>query len=163
MGAGKTSLMKKISQSKESSLKGFDLDEVVASSMGIESSKLGDWINQNGLESFRKLELSALKKVIAENSEFILALGGGTPSIAEFWDVITGCQLVFLDVDFETCFERIANDSNRPLVSKGKAELLKLYQERVRLYQRADLSLSLSQIKEIDGPESLVHNFLDRK
>ena len=45
--------------------------------------------------------------------------------------------VVFLDVPFETCYERICGDSNRPIAaSSTKEELLKRYNDRIDIYRR---------------------------
>ena len=47
----------------------------------------------------------------------------------------SGSAVVFLDVPFETCYERIKDDTNRPIVVKStKEELEALYNSRRDVY-----------------------------
>lgn len=47
-----------------------------------------------------------------------------------------GETIVFLDVDFDTCYERICGDSNRPIASSStKDELKERFDKRYVLYK----------------------------
>lgn len=157
MGSGKTTFV----ESFEGNNLGFvtyDLDHVVADHLGITHLELGEWINKNTLQKFRDIEMDVLQGLVNLRTMKIIALGGGTPTAERFAELSDQAKLVFLDVPFETCFNRIKNDSNRPLTALGEAGLRNLYQKRLPIYQKADLILSETEIKEIEGLESLVHN-----
>ena len=157
MGSGKTTFV----ESFEGNNLGFvtyDLDHVVADHLGITHLELGEWINKNTLQKFRDIEMDVLQGLVNLRTMKIIALGGGTPTAERFAELSDQSKLVFLDVPFETCFNRIKNDSNRPLTALGEAGLRNLYQKRLPIYQKADLILSETEIKEIEGLESLVHN-----
>lgn len=157
MGSGKTTF----AQSFEGNDLGFityDLDHVVADHLGITHLELGEWINKNTLQKFRDVEMDVLQSLVNQRTMKIIALGGGTPTAERFLDLKDQTKLVFLDVPFETCFNRIKNDSNRPLTALGEEGLRELYQKRLPMYRKADLILSETEIKEIEGLESLVHN-----
>ena len=136
----------------------LDLDAAVAASVGLLPSELGEWITKNGIDSFRKKEVSVLKNMLAYSSSKLVALGGGTIEAPGFWDLLDGSKLVFLNTSFDTCYSRIKNDSNRPQVKLGEEGLRSLYQKRLPLYQKADLHLSEEGIKKIVSLSSLVHN-----
>lgn len=136
----------------------YDLDHVVAEHLGITHLQLGEWINKNSLQKFRDVEMDVLEALVQQRTMKIIALGGGTPTAERFLNLRDQTKLVFLDVPFETCFNRIKNDSNRPLTALGEEGLRELYQKRLPIYQKADLILSETEIKEIEGLESLVHN-----
>lgn len=104
------------------------------------------------------VEMDVLEALVQQRTMKIIALGGGTPTAERFLNLRDQTKLVFLDVPFETCFNRIKNDSNRPLTALGEEGLRELYQKRLPIYQKADLILSETEIKEIEGLESLVHN-----
>ena len=157
MGSGKTTFVEGF-QDNSMGFITYDLDHCVALALGISHVNLGDWINKNTLEKFRETEMQVLSGLVSQKTFKIIALGGGTPEGPEFWKIKDQSRLVFLDVPFETCFNRIKNDSNRPLTALGAEGLFDLYQKRLPLYKKADLILSESQIKEIEGLESLVHN-----
>lgn len=45
--------------------------------------------------------------------------------------------VIFLDVDFETCYNRICGDSNRPIAaSSTKEELLQRFNARRKIYRK---------------------------
>lgn len=135
-GAGKTSLLKKIEHNNK-----IDLDEYIWKSCG--DLTIGKYIENIGFEEFRKVEKEALLKIATSGVDCLLALGGGTLTKATFellkanrWEVI------WLNVPFEICFERIKDDSNRPMVKLGEVVLKTVYLERVKIYQLADFTVS---------------------
>ena len=157
MGSGKTTFV----QNFEGNNLGFityDLDQVVAEHLGITYPELGEWINKNTLPKFRDVEMDVLSNLVSQRTMKIIALGGGTPTSDRFDELRDQTKVVFLNVPFETCFMRIKNDSNRPLTALGEEGLSELYQKRLPIYKKADLILSETEIKEIEGLESLVHN-----
>src|SRR5690606_27580997 len=118
-----------------SSFNFFDLDGHLEEKLGLKPESLGDYIKAHGLETFRKLEGETLLELVQKNSHSIISLGGGTLS-AEVLKRLASYQeikIVSLATSFEVCFERIKNDSNRPLVLLGKKKLEKLYRERRKL------------------------------
>lgn len=157
MGSGKTTFAESF-QGNDLGYITYDLDHVVADSLGITHLELGEWINKNTLEKFRDVEMEVLTNLVNQRTMKIIALGGGTVTAEHFRDLQDQTKLVFLDVPFETCFHRIKNDKNRPLTSLGEEGLRDLYQKRLPIYKKADLILSETEIKEIEGLESLVHN-----
>lgn len=157
MGCGKTTFVEAF-QRNHLGYEALDLDTAVALSVGLLPSELGEWINKHGLEVFRHKESLLLSEMLSTASPKIIALGGGTIEAPGFWDLAKKHKLVFLDVPFETCFERIKNDSNRPQTKLGEVGLRSLYQKRLPLYQKADLHLSQEGIKKIVSLSSLVHN-----
>ena len=72
----------------------------------------------------------------------VTALGGGAIINDKTAETArrTG-RVIFLDVDFDTCYERIKNDSNRPLAYNSPREKVKeLYDTRRPVYaERADI------------------------
>ena len=157
MGSGKTTFVTSF-EGNNLGFMTYDLDHVVADHLGISHLQLGEWININTLAKFRDVEMDVLQSLVNQRTMKIIALGGGTPTAERFLDLRDQTKLVFLDVPFETCFNRIKNDSNRPLTALGEEGLRELYQKRLPMYRKADLILSETEIKEIEGLESLVHN-----
>lgn len=157
MGSGKTTFVESFQQNDLGFIT-YDLDHVVADHLGITHLQLGEWINKKTLQEFRDVEMEVLTSLISQRTMKIIALGGGTVTAENFQNLKDQTKLVFLDVPFETCFNRIKNDSNRPLTSLGEEGLRDLYQKRLPIYRKADLILSETEIKEIEGLESLVHN-----
>lgn len=157
MGSGKTTFIESFANN-DLGFMTFDLDQVVSSELGVSHFELGQWIRKHGIEEFRKKEIGALRTLLSMRTMKIIALGGGTVEGPDFGELRTQAKMVFLDTPFETCHERIKNDSNRPMTSLGADGLRELYQKRLPEYQKADLILSETQIKEIEGLGPLVHN-----
>jgi shikimate kinase len=160
MGAGKTTL---IEGYRKNSL-GFsvyDLDNEIASSLGIAASSLGEWIEKNGMPSFRLKEKEILELLLSEKKSKVIALGGGTPAEPWFAEVRGLASVVYLDTPFSVCFERIKNDSNRPMIRLGEEGLKNLYMQRLPAYKKADFICTLEEIKGIEALESLVHTLKD--
>lgn len=157
MGSGKTTFVEKFSENSLGFMT-FDLDSVVAESLKIGPSELGAWINQHGMEEFRKKEMESLGSLLAMRTKKLVALGGGTIEASGFEDLRNQAKMVFLNTPFEVCFKRIQKDANRPLTALGEEGLFELYQKRLPLYKKSDLTLSEYQIKEIERLDPLVHN-----
>lgn len=160
MGSGKSTFLTKLLADRKD-FKGYDLDHEICRDLGIDISSLGKWIDQHSLPEFRQKESAILRKILSAEGNKLIALGGGTleaPGVVEEIRRNPFNKLIFLDVDFETCFSRTAGDVNRPLLALGKEGLKKLHAERLKAYRLADAVLTESEIKEIEGIDSLVHN-----
>lgn len=164
-GAGKTtfgkSLASQLSKIDDKAWSGIDLDEELFRLHKNSSEQhLGEVIERVGFEVFRKLENELLFKIINTcKTPFVLSLGGG--AFGEM--TVAGLKKhpevlgVFLDVPFETCFERIKHDPVRPLAKLGREVLLALYLERSSLYELAQMHLTCL---ERASTEEIVEQFL---
>ena len=123
MGCGKSYIGRKAAQ--ELDLSFTDLDECIGN--------IPEIFALHGEKHFRGLEFTALKKAKAD----IISLGGGVltnPDAAAY--AKENAVVIFIDTDFEVCYERIKGDKNRPLAaSKTKEELLALYSSRIEHYR----------------------------
>lgn len=138
-GAGKSTLLKKIKESGEYKDYLFvDLDQLILSQNDGFNS-LGDLIESKGWEWFRAAERDTLKNLLASSNIWI-SLGGGTMTL-ELANELKSRKDVkgyWLDTDFDTCWQRIQSDKNRPLVKEGRDHLKHLYDERWELYNFFD-------------------------
>ena len=135
-GAGKTTLLKGWSLDPCLTKYSFiDLDTYIHQKFSTYCS-LGDLIRDKGFDFFRDQELMALKE-LAANDQQIVSLGGGTLR-PETLEVLKGWSGFWLNTDFETCYQRIQNDKNRPLSDRSKEELFQLYHERSQIYAQFD-------------------------
>lgn len=157
MGSGKTTFVESF-RDNTLGYECIDLDNAIASSLGIIPSDLGEWINEFGLPEFRKKEMAVLKNLLNNRMMKIIALGGGTIEGEGYAELSAQAKTVFLNVAFEACYSRIKNDSNRPLTTLGEAGLKNLYNKRLPKYLTSDLCLSEPEIKNIVSLTSLVHN-----
>lgn len=119
----------------------LDLDQLIVQG----HTSVAAIVEKVGWPGFRKRELNELKTVLARSEGVILALGGGTLELG--WPVIesAGVRVVHLDCPFETCWQRIATGTERPLVQQGEAALRRLFEERKPLYQRCQLRVDATR------------------
>ncbi|MCT4641690.1 MAG: hypothetical protein N4A33_05280 [Bacteriovoracaceae bacterium] len=132
-GSGKTTYLKQIEVLKEYD-EYIDLDEFILICHPAFNS-IGELICKNGFAFFRNLEIIYLKKLINSKKSYCISLGGGT--ITEDFLVHFNhleFDIKFLDVDFETCWQRIENDESRPIVKKGRQYCQEIYNQRKLLF-----------------------------
>ncbi|MBQ7835530.1 MAG: shikimate kinase [Ruminiclostridium sp.] len=128
MGCGKSHIGRLISDRLNCTF--VDLDSYIEEKEGMTIPQIFD---KHGEPHFRKLE----EKYICEMPEnSVVATGGGAiinPVTAE--SARKAGAVVFLDTDFELCYERIKGDTHRPLVMKNtKEQLLELFNKRREIY-----------------------------
>ncbi len=111
MGAGKSTAARELG--------GVDADDLVESAAGKPIAQL---FGDEGEAAFRALEEQTI----------VLALGGGAVTSAAVRDALGDTLTVWLDVDVETCWERVRG-SDRPL-AQDEAAFRRLYEERRALY-----------------------------
>ncbi|HET9905287.1 MAG TPA: 3-dehydroquinate synthase [Anaerolineales bacterium] len=119
-GTGKSTVGRILSRNLN--LPFVDLDRVVESNAGRSIPQI---MGQQGEESFRELETSALKKVLKQ-SESVIALGGGALLRNENRNLVeTHGKVILLMAELETLFKRLNESSRqRPLLAGGLLEKL---------------------------------------
>ncbi len=127
MGCGKTFIGKMISDALDMTL--IDLDDYIVEQ---EKMSIPEIFEKKGEPYFRQAEADYIRRL--ENC--VVATGGGAmlrDETAEF--ARSKGVRVFIDTDFEVCYNRIKNDANRPLVQKNTAEqLFDIYTSRKPIY-----------------------------
>lgn len=136
MGCGKSHIGRLVA--RETGYSFLDLDSYIEEKEGMSIPEIFDKL---GEPHFRGLE----EKYIREMPDgSIVATGGGaviTPVTAEA--ARKAGKVVFLDADFELCYNRIKGDTHRPLVMKNtKEQLLELFNKRREIYiKHSELSV----------------------
>ncbi len=134
MGVGKTTVAKHLASMLE--CERIDLDAVITES---ERRSIAEIIEQVGIEKFREIETSNLRKILEANAR-IIALGGGAWTIEENRRLIKARDLttVWLESSFEHCWLNIsASKRVRPL-ARNKSDARRLFEERQKVYCLAD-------------------------
>lgn len=110
-----------------------DLDDHI-----VPGRSAGEALRSLGAESFRECETEALRRLLSENGDMVLALGGGTPLREENRALLkAGCRTIWLDTSMEIVWSEIGN-SDRPLAEGlGYDDLEKLYEKRRPAYEAA--------------------------
>jgi 3-dehydroquinate synthetase/shikimate kinase len=111
MGAGKSTAARQLG--------GVDADDLVESAAG---KPIAEIFREEGEAAFRALEEHTI----------VLALGGGAVTSAAVRDALADTLTIWLDVDVDTCWERVKG-SDRPL-AQDEGTFRRLYEERRALY-----------------------------
>lgn len=140
MGAGKSSIGKRLAKSLDVNF--VDSDEEIVKAAGC---SITDIFEIYGEAMFRDLERRVLQRLLTEEKASIIATGGG----AFIQDATRALILeksvsIWLKADLEVLYERVSRKNNRPLLEKGdKREILaKLMADREPFYSQANLAVS---------------------
>ena len=152
MGCGKTTVgriaAKKLGY-------GFcDSDELIVEREGMSIPEI---FAEKGEPYFRQAEAEVIKSLCGKN--IIVACGGGAmlnPDTAAA--AAKAGAVIFIDLDFEACYERISGDENRPIVmSSTKDELEERFNARYDVYMKH----STMQIDGSGSPLSTAELIID--
>lgn len=129
MGCGKTTAGKLAA--KKLGCGYMDTDELIVKNEGMSIPEI---FAQKGEPYFRKVEAETVKSLCGKN--LVVSCGGGAMLNGETAAAAAENGIVvFLDVPFETCYERIKDDANRPIaVSSTKEQLLERFNQRYDVY-----------------------------
>lgn len=106
----------------------------------LESKKIDDIFALKGEPYFRDLEIKALRELSKENR--VISTGGGLGANDKALEFMKEKGLVvYLQIDFDTFYQRCKNLSNRPILKKSYEELKKIFEERKNTYQKANIIL----------------------
>lgn len=129
MGCGKSTIGKLLSDKLGCSF--IDMDDYIVDKLGMSIPKI---FSEKGEAFFRETETAVIKEL--SGIKGIIACGGGAMLKKENSDIASSQGVIlYIDVDFETCYSRIKNDFNRPIVQNNtKDSLHNIYNERVKIY-----------------------------
>ena len=132
MGCGKTTVGKLAA--KKIGCGFTDTDDLIVRTLDMTIPEI---FEQKGEPFFRTTEAEIVKSLCGKT--VVAACGGGamlnsdTAAAAKS----AGSAVIFLDVPFETCYERIKDDTNRPIVMRStKEELQALCDQRRSVYMQ---------------------------
>lgn len=129
MGCGKTTAgriaAKKLGFAYE------DTDELIVRKEGMTIPEI---FAKKGEAYFRKTEAETVKSLCGKHA--VVSCGGGAMLNPDTARSARECGMViFLNTPFELCYERIKNDSNRPIAANStKSELLERFNSRFKIY-----------------------------
>lgn len=114
MGSGKTTIGKELA--KTFNYKFIDLDEFIEAS---ENQSISEIFKNGGEIKFRKLERLYLLKILEEEKNAVIALGGGTPVYYDNIDKINEHSFSFyLRMTPPQLFERLVKEKDsRPMIA----------------------------------------------
>jgi len=129
MGCGKSTIS--LSLSKAMGCACCDTDALIVEREGMSIPEI---FEKKGEKYFREVESAVVEEL--SNYKGVAACGGGLMLNDKNAETARkNGTVVFLNVPFDECYNRIAGDKNRPIaVSKTYDELLELYNERYEKY-----------------------------
>lgn len=134
MGSGKSTVGQLLSE--KIGIPFYDLDVLIEEKI---DQKIPEIFNKKGEIYFRKVEHKVLNEFIANNNDFVLALGGGTPCYANNHLVLqkNGVNSIYLNTSVGELTNRLLQQRiNRPLLSHLSNEELNDY-IRKHLFDRS--------------------------
>lgn len=110
----------------------YDLDAEILKTINIQ-----EYIETNGIESFRIIEGEILEKLIQKREKKVIFVGGGTLTNCKNIEKVGLATLVYLNPKVEDLIDRLTREqiAKRPLLG-SKETYQKLYNERYLGYQK---------------------------
>ncbi|MDE5854626.1 MAG: shikimate kinase [Ruminococcus sp.] len=131
MGCGKTTVGKITARKLGCNF--YDTDELIVEDQNMTIPEI---FAKKGEPYFRKVEADIVKSMCGKSA--VIACGGGAMLNPDTARAVAdaGESIVFLDIDFNICYERISDDANRPLVVNNTKEQLKaIFDARYEIYK----------------------------
>lgn len=147
MGTGKSTVA--YSLARLLNRRAIDLDNLITQR---ENRSPREIIEQDGEKTFRKIETQALREVLLQTTDCVIAIGGGGWTIAENRKLIAkhGAFVVWLDSPFDLCWKRIkASREARPL-ARSRALAETLYSARRPVYELAEARIPVHENESIE-------------
>jgi len=150
MGAGKSTVGKILADKIGYGY--YDADKFIEEQAGTTITQI---FAEHGEPYFRDLESESLE-ILAKKEKLIVATGGGVVQRDRNWDAMKANGItIYLKASVETIWERIKNDTSRPLlqVDNPVETATELLNKRTPMYERADIilntdTLSLQQVAD---------------
>ncbi len=155
MGSGKTRIGRELAKMADMTF--YDTDELIEKAAG---KKIRQIFREEGEASFRERETKLIRGLVDAHSEGgVYSTGGGLAMREENRKLLHQLgTVIFLDIDFDTAWSRLQNDTKRPLLQTPDraGTILRLLDERRPLYLdaadlivRADNTAPRHKVKEI--------------
>jgi shikimate kinase len=145
MGSGKSTVGQRLAD--ELSMDYLDADELIEKT---EKMSVNDIFAKKGEPYFRKVETSIIK-TIQEYDNFVISTGGGMVLLKENVKMLKEVgPLILLWADPESIYERIKNNTHRPLLNvENPLDAIKaILDKREPIYKKvADKIIDTSEIK----------------
>lgn len=129
MGAGKTSASELLSS--HTGINCVDTDKLI---VDITKKTISEIINNEGEDSFRKIEANVLERIL-DGNKCIISTGGGIVDSAIGRGALKRCYTVWLEVDYFHSRQRIDDLSSRPLF-KDFDNASELLEKRNEIYSQ---------------------------
>ena len=161
MAAGKTTVARSLAARLRSAM--IDMDDLVAARAGRSIRAI---IDEDGEANFRRLETEVLRDLLAQPEARVIALGGGTWTIAANRALINDagdCLVVWLDAPFALCWQRITNAADTRPLARSYDQAQALYRARHALYELAELCLPMPEERSADEAATEIMSIIERR
>ena len=142
-GAGKSTLGARLAEALKAPV--VELDKEVEKEAG---TKLSEVFAMYGQDAFRRFERRALERVLREEAQAVIAVGGSLVTDPSTYDLLLrSCRCIWLKASPEEHMSRvIAQGDMRPFKGRSAAlgEIKKLLADRDALYARAGATIDTS-------------------
>lgn len=154
MGSGKTTIGKLLGQ--QLNIESADIDSIIETHSGKSISEI---FSVNGEKYFRNIEKETIKKIFKSENK-IISTGGGAFEDKDTRDLLLkNSTVIYLKSTPATIFERIKNNTQRPLLKNNMtaAKITEILDKRQSNYELAHLTIVTDNkkpneiIKEILG------------
>lgn len=141
MGSGKSSVGKRLSYKLRRPF--VDSDQLITDKEGCSISQI---FSEKGEEVFRDIETECIRTLTENKSRFIFSTGGGVPLRKENRGLLRKIgTVVYLKTTPETIYDRIKDDTTRPLLQSAdpQMKIREMMNERNGIYEEtADITVS---------------------
>jgi shikimate kinase len=122
-------------------------------------------IYDEGEPRFRQLERDALRDILERDHSRIIALGGGTWTVAENRALIAAhdCLTVWLDAPFELCWQRIAASPDPRPLARDRERARELYDARRTAYELAALRVGITESRSAEDTAAEIASIIERQ
>lgn len=132
-----------------------DTDDLIVRTLDMSIPEIFD---KKGEPFFRKTEAEIVRSLCGKTT--VAACGGGAmlnPDTAKC-AAGSGSEVIFLDVPFDACYERISGDTNRPIVMNSTMEQLEeLFNKRREIYiKHSTIQISCGNLSPIETADKIV-------
>lgn len=154
MGAGKSTLLKSFSANSQG-YTFYDLDSYLLEIK--KENSVNEFVEKFGWDYFRTSEYESLIELCDKNKDSVIALGGGAlnEKLLQEIEYRTNIILVYLDISFNTLWERIKDCDSRPKVKEGRDAIYTLWKTRLDLYKQAKHIIKEEELETISFTELL--------
>ena len=157
MGCGKSSVGIRLSYQLRRTM--IDTDKWIEQR---QKKTISQIFQESGEEAIRQMETECLKELIRTADRQIISVGGGLPMREENHELLKELGRVFyLKVTPETVYERVKNDTTRPLlqVEDPMERIRTLMEKRAPVYEAcADVILEASDLTLEEITEKIERN-----
>lgn len=136
MGAGKSTVG--IALAQKLGMVFVDIDAEIEKKTGL---KITEIFAQKGEEAFRELESLTIQEFVTKNRLVLSTGGGAIENPKNLAALKENCTVIYLKAPAEVLFERVKEDTNRPLLQNSDPllTLQKLLEKREANYRKADI------------------------